>query len=103
MTGVISPDFWWGIGIATAIAIAAALRMKLFRSDEYRQMTWMDWCGHFALIGIAVILVGGLAGFKAVTAAGVILLVGLYPIAILGLLGRFDEMISEIIRAIRRR
>lgn len=36
-------------------------------------------------------------------AAGVFMVCSLYPIAILGLLGRFDEMVSEIIRAIRRR
>lgn len=66
-------------------------------------MNWLDWCGHFALVGIGVIFIGGLAGFEALMMAGVLLVCVLYPIAILGILGRFDEMISEIIRALRRR
>ncbi|WP_421862493.1 hypothetical protein [Marinobacter adhaerens] len=103
MTGVISPDFWWGIGIATAIAVATIARKRFKAPDEFKQMSWIDWCGHFALTGIVVVLVGAVIDVKLLAGAGMILILGLYPLAILGLLGRFDEMLSEVVRAIRRR
>lgn len=103
MTGAISPDFWWSVGIATAIAVAAIARKRIKAPDEFIQMNWMDWCGHFALIGIAMVLVFGLTGADTLRNAGMLLIFALYPIAILGVLGRFDEMVSEVVRAIRRR
>lgn len=103
MPSEINPEFLWASGVAVVIAIAATLRMRIRAPDEFKLMSWMDWCGHFALTGIAMTLAFGLIGFDILRNAGMVLVFSLYPLAILGLLGRFDEMISEIIRAIRRR
>lgn len=103
MTGVISPDFWWSVGIATTIAVAAIARKRIKAPDEFKQMSWIDWCGHFALVGMGVIFLGGLIGVEMVLAAGVFLVCSLYPIAILGVVGRLDQFIVEAARLFRRR
>jgi len=99
----ISPDFWWSLGMATVIAIAATVRLKIWWADEYPQMDWMDWCGHYALVGVFTILLSAVVDWKLLTAAGVFLLFPLYPIAILGLLGKLDDIRASIVRAIRGR
>ncbi|WP_428398326.1 hypothetical protein [Marinobacter salarius] len=99
----VNPDFWWALGFAVAIAAGAAARKRFRAPDGFKQMDWMDWCGHFALIGIGMVLFFGLLGFDVLRNAGMFLVLSLFPIAILGLLGRFDGALSELIRAIRRR
>ncbi|MDF0750269.1 hypothetical protein NLU14_08505 [Marinobacter sp. 71-i] len=96
-------DFWAGIILAVIIVAASVAWKRVKAADEFSQMSWMDWCGRFALQGVGVIFLGGIFDWMPLMAAGVFMVCSLYLIAILGLLGRFDEMISEIVRAIRRR
>lgn len=96
-------NFWAGIIIAVLIMAASTAWKRIKCADEFSHMSWMDWCGRFALQGIGVIFLGGFLDWDALMAAGVFMVCCLYPIAFLGLLGRADEMISEIVRAIRRR
>lgn len=103
MASHISSDFWWALIIATAIALISVLRLKLVHPDSYRQMNWMDWCGHFALTGVFVIILSVFSPWAPTVDAGVLLLFPLYPIAVLGLLGKLDDVITVLLRAIRRR
>ena len=103
LSGQVHPDFWWGVSIATTIAVAVTLRIRLFRADEYRQMTWMEWCGHYALAGILTILLSAIIGWQPLSLAGTLLLFPLYPIAILGLIGKVDDMRVSFLRGLRRR
>lgn len=100
---LIRPDLWLIFSLATVIAIASTAWKRIKHPDEYPQMGWMDWCGHYALTGILVILVAGILGLKQLAAAGMLLLLPLYPIALLGILGKLDDTVTDIIRAIRRR
>lgn len=99
----VSPDFWQGLALATVIAVLAALRLKHYRADEYPQMGWMDWCGHFALVGVFTILLSAVVGWPPLTLAGLLLLFPLYPIAVLGLLGKLDDARVTLLRAWRER
>jgi len=99
----IHPDFWWGVGVATAIAAAATLRLRFFRVDEYRQMSWMDWCGHYALLGIAILLLSAFVDWQPLSVAGLLLFFPLYPIALLGVIGKLDDMRASLLRDWRRR
>ena len=99
----ISPDFWWSLGVATVIAIAATVRLKIWRADEYPQMDWMDWCGHCALVGILTIFSTAIIDWEILRAAGVFLLIPLYPIALLGLLCKLDDMLTSFVRGWRKR
>ncbi len=103
MAESLNPHFWWSIGLAVTVAVAAAVRKKVKHPDEFRQMNWMDWCGHFALVGIGVIFLGGFIGVEMVMAAGIFLVFALYPIAILGIIGRLDQFIVEAVRLFRKR
>lgn len=103
MPSSVSPDFWWAIGIAATICIAAITRKRIKAPVEFKQMSWMDWCGHFALIGIGVIFLGGFTGIRVLLASGLILVLALYPIAILGIIGRLDQFIVEAARLFRKR
>ena len=96
-------DFWVGIILAAVIAAVSVAWKRIRCADEFFQMSWMDWCGRFAIQGVGVIFAGGIVGWTPLMAAGVFMVCSLYLIAVLGLLGRFDEMFSEILRAIRRR
>ncbi|WP_228223316.1 hypothetical protein [Marinobacter nauticus] len=66
-------------------------------------MNWLDWCGHFALVGIFTILISAVIGMRTLAMAGLFLLVPLYPIAILGLLGKVDDVRVSFLRAWRKR
>jgi hypothetical protein len=99
----ISPDFWWSLGVATVIAIAATVRLKIWRADECPQMDWMDWCMHCALVGILTIFSTAIIDWEILRAAGVFLLIPLYPIALLGLLCKLDDMLTSFMRGWRKR
>ncbi len=100
---LVRPDLWLVLSLATVITIASTAWKRIKHPDECPQMNWMDWCGHYALTGILVIIVAGVLGLKQLAAAGVLLLLPLYPIALLGILGKLDDAATDIIRAIRRR
>lgn len=94
---------WVSVIIAALIIVAEIIRKRITDRDHYNQMTWMDWCGHFALIGIGVVLISGILDVKTILFSGIILICALYPIAILGTFGRLDDAATELYRAIRRR
>lgn len=96
-------DLGAGLILAALIAVASTTWKRIKHADECLQMSWLDWCGHYALTGILVIIAAGILGFKPLAAAGVLLLIPLYPIALLGILGKLDDAVTDIIRAIRRR
>lgn len=98
-----NPDLWLSLGLTTVIALAAVYRIRRYRPDEYPQMNWLDWCGHFALVGIFTILISAVIGMRTLAMAGLFLLVPLYPIAVLGLLGKVDDMRVSFLRAWRKR
>lgn len=98
-----NPGFWWVIGLAVTISAASAAIKRARSPGEFLQMGWLDWCGHAAILGAITIMVSWPLGWKPLTLAGCLLLLPLYPIAILGILGRLCEAASEISRAIRKR
>lgn len=99
----IAPEFWWGVLLSGCIAVASTLWKRFRHADEYFQMNWMDWCGNYAVKGIITIFVGGFTGSYVIMSAGAVLLLPFYPLAILGLLGKADDIITDIARAIRKR
>jgi hypothetical protein len=99
----VSTDFIWAIMVSGLTAILLALEMRIFRKEIYDQTGWMDWCGYFALAGIPIILVGGILDLRILMAAGVLLLFPLYPIAILGLIGKLDDIRISLVRGWRER
>lgn len=99
----VSTAFLWAAFFSCAILAAIMLEMRLFRRANYNQMSWMDWCGYCALVGIPMALVGGVSGFDLIRNTGVLLLFPLYPIAFLGLIGKLDDMRVSFMRGWRKR
>jgi hypothetical protein len=99
----VAASFLQGVALATVIIVALTLRLRLLRHEEYKQMHWLDWCGYYALFGFLLILVGGIAGCRVVMSAGALMLLPLYPIAILGLLCKLDDMLTSFMRGWRKR
>ena len=98
-----SARLWQAVGISAVTVVTLHLWRRLFPEDHHMQMGWMDWCGYYACVGALFLLVGSLAGWQNLTGAGLLLLLPLYPVAILGMLGKLDNTVTDIIRAVRRR
>lgn len=103
MLSEMNSELLWASGISVVIAVAAVLRIRIAIPDEFELMNWMDWCGHFALIGIGVAILGGLTGARIMEVSGILLTLALYPVAILGIIGRLDQLIVEAVRLSRKR
>jgi membrane protein YqaA with SNARE-associated domain len=99
----VAEDFLWGVGLATVIAIGMILRERSSDPESYKLTTWMEWCGRFLLVGAALTIVGGVVGWRPVTAAGLVLILPIYPVAILGLVGKLDDIRSSVVREIKKR
>jgi len=97
----VAVSFLQGVALATAVIVALTLRLRLFRHSEYKQMNWLDWCGYYAMMGIPVIFLGGILDYRPILAAGVLMLFPLYPIALLGLLCKLDDMLISFVRGWR--
>lgn len=98
-----SSRVWQALGISAAVIVGLPVWRRLFPKEHHMQMGWMDWCGYYACIGALFVTAGFFGEWMALALAGGLLLIPLYPIAILGLLGRLDDTVTDIIHAIRRR
>ncbi len=99
----IHSDFWHSLILASVLIVAFPAWRKLRPKGYHMEMGWMDWCGYFFLRGMVLTLVGGLLDWRVVMAAGVWLMCGLYPIAVLGLLGKLEDFRVTLLRAYRER
>lgn len=96
-------DFWYSILLSAVLIVAFPVWRKLRPKGYHMDMGWMDWCGYYFLRGIVVTLIGGMIDSRVVMGAGVWLMCGLYPIAILGLLGKVEDFRVTLMRAWRER
>jgi hypothetical protein len=97
---MISEDAIVGLVIVSIIGVGLPAYHKHKGGSE---LSWMDWCGYYAMIGVAVLLASAFIQWPPLTTVGLFLLVPLYPIAILGIIGRLDEVRASAIRHWRRR
>lgn len=97
------PAVWQALLIAGITAVVLPVWHHLFPKPHHMQMGWMDWCGYYACIGVIFIMAGGTVGWMGLMAAGMFLLLPLYPLAILGILGKLDDVLMDIVRFFRRR